>query len=175
MVIWPPPPQLSTWFMNDPFGCLYEDSLIGYMRFDGEKNLATLPSSSSAFLASRAHRGSKATLNFISVLFWPLLVHRLLAIAALVIMTLLPWISDRGTWITLTIFAIQTLIVTGSSNSMPCQSTKLVVYKVTFSTFWDRKKFPKQYPEFRPPAQWSKLIGKIYVVQYHARNLNLNS
>ena len=144
---------------------------LGYMRFDGKKNLATLPSSSSAFLASRAHRGSKATLNFISVLFWPLLVHSLLAIAALVIMTLLPWISDRGTWITLTIFAIQTLIVTGSSNSMPCQSTKLVVYKVTFSTFWDRKKFPKQYPEFRPPAQWSKLIGKIFV-QYHARNLN---
>ena len=47
-----------------------------------------------------------------------------------------------------------------SSSDIPCQSTKLVVYKVTFSTFWDREKFPKQYPEFRPPAQWSKLVGK---------------
>ena len=43
---------------------------------------------------------------------------------------------------------------------MPCQSSKLVVYKVTFETFWDREKFPKQYPEWRPPAQWSKLVGK---------------
>ena len=46
------------------------------------------------------------------------------------------------------------------ANHMQCQSTKLVVYQVTFTTFWDREKFPKQYPEWRPPAQWSKLIGK---------------
>ena len=50
--------------------------------------------------------------------------------------------------------------VRGDANNMKCQSTKLVVYKVTFATFWDQDKFPKQYPEWRPPAQWSKLIGK---------------
>ena len=41
-----------------------------------------------------------------------------------------------------------------------CQSNRLVVYKVIFTTYWDRKRFPKQYPEWRPPAQWSKLVGK---------------
>ena len=50
--------------------------------------------------------------------------------------------------------------VRSDASSMKCQSTKLVVYQVTFKTFWDREKFPKQYPEWRPPAQWSKLIGK---------------
>lgn len=48
----------------------------------------------------------------------------------------------------------------GDANNLKCQSTKLVVYKVTFSTFWDRETFPKQYPEWRPPPQWSKLVGK---------------
>ena len=50
--------------------------------------------------------------------------------------------------------------VKSDASSMKCQSTKLVVYQVTFKTFWDRETFPKQYPEWRPPAQWSKLIGK---------------
>ena len=54
-------------------------------------------------------------------------------------------------------------LVRGDANDMQCQSTKLVVYKVTFATFWDRDKFPKQYPEWRPAAQWSKLIGKINI------------
>lgn len=53
------------------------------------------------------------------------------------------------------------VLVQADAHSMQCQSTKLVVYKVTFSTFWNREKFPKQYPEFRPPAQWTKLVGKI--------------
>ena len=49
--------------------------------------------------------------------------------------------------------------------SIPCKSTKLVAYKVTFQTFWDQDKFPKMYPEWRPPAQWSKLVGK-EIVRY---------
>ena len=44
-----------------------------------------------------------------------------------------------------------------------CESNRLVVYKVIFTTYWDRKRFPKQYPEWRPPAQWSKLVGKWYL------------
>jgi hypothetical protein len=46
-----------------------------------------------------------------------------------------------------------------------CQSNRLVVYKVIFSTFWDRKQFPKQYPEWRPPAQWSKLVGESTILK----------
>jgi hypothetical protein len=43
-----------------------------------------------------------------------------------------------------------------------CSSEKLVVYRVIFNTFWDRETFPRQYPEWRPPAHWSKLVGKKY-------------
>ena len=60
----------------------------------------------------------------------------------------------------------QVLLVLGDANDMPCESSKLVVYKVTFDTFWDREIFPKQYPEWRPPAQWSKLVGKIVFLHY---------
>ncbi|KAK6635940.1 hypothetical protein RUM44_001195 [Polyplax serrata] len=40
-----------------------------------------------------------------------------------------------------------------------CQPDKLTVYKVILHTFWTRDKFPKHYPDWRPPAQWSKLVG----------------
>ena len=52
------------------------------------------------------------------------------------------------------------ILVAGIRTDDACQSNRLVVYKVIFNTYWDRKKFPKQYPEWRPPAQWSKLVGK---------------
>lgn len=42
----------------------------------------------------------------------------------------------------------------------PCQPDKLTVYKVVLQTFWTRDQFPKHYPDWRPSAQWSKLIGK---------------
>ena len=62
--------------------------------------------------------------------------------------------------------------VRSDASSMKCQSTKLVVYQVTFKTFWDREKFPKQYPEWRPPAQWSKLIGKTNNIWIFAPKMN---
>ena len=46
------------------------------------------------------------------------------------------------------------------STGTKCDADKLAVYRVVFNTFWDRETFPKQYPEWRPPAQWSKLIGR---------------
>ncbi|XP_023717479.1 spondin-2 [Cryptotermes secundus] len=42
----------------------------------------------------------------------------------------------------------------------PCQPDKLTVYKVVLQTFWTRDQFPKHYPDWRPPAQWSKLVGR---------------
>lgn len=42
----------------------------------------------------------------------------------------------------------------------PCQPDKLTVYKVVLHTFWSREKFPKHYPDWRPPAQWSKVFGE---------------
>ncbi|KAK3919682.1 Spondin-2 [Frankliniella fusca] len=40
-----------------------------------------------------------------------------------------------------------------------CQPDKLTVYKMVMHTFWSRDRFPKHYPDWRPPAQWSKVIG----------------
>lgn len=45
----------------------------------------------------------------------------------------------------------------------PCKPDKLTVYKVVLHTFWSRDKFPKHYPDWRPPAQWSKLVGE-YII-----------
>ncbi|KAH1012367.1 hypothetical protein HUJ05_011538 [Dendroctonus ponderosae] len=41
-----------------------------------------------------------------------------------------------------------------------CQPDKLTVYKVVLHTFWSRETFPKHYPDWRPPASWSKVFGR---------------
>lgn len=51
-------------------------------------------------------------------------------------------------------------VVTAPAPASNCLPDKLTVYKVVFHTFWSRDRFPKHYPDWRPPAQWSKLIGK---------------
>src|SRR5258705_387725 len=45
-------------------------------------------------------------------------------------------------------------------NSISCQADRLTVYRVIVHTYWSRERFPKHYPEWRPPAHWSKLVGK---------------
>jgi len=40
-----------------------------------------------------------------------------------------------------------------------CPPERLVVYKMELQTFWDEQTFPKQYPQWRPSAQWSKTVG----------------
>ncbi|XP_066996065.1 spondin-2 [Anabrus simplex] len=41
-----------------------------------------------------------------------------------------------------------------------CLSDRLAVYHLEVHTHWTRELFPKQFPEWRPPAQWSKLVGR---------------
>lgn len=41
-----------------------------------------------------------------------------------------------------------------------CTASETAQYKLTFSGKWNQAAFPKQYPMYRPPAQWSNLIGK---------------
>lgn len=43
-----------------------------------------------------------------------------------------------------------------------CNPDKMTVYRMVLHTYWTREKFPKHYPDWRPPAQWSKVYGKIY-------------
>lgn len=48
------------------------------------------------------------------------------------------------------------------STAVFCRSNTLAVYSLKLYTFWNQKDFPKQYPLYRPPAQWSKLFGKLF-------------
>ncbi|XP_029805582.1 spondin-2 [Suricata suricatta] len=58
------------------------------------------------------------------------------------------------------------LATLGSSASQPlgaesiCTARPLAKYSLTFTGKWSQTAFPKQYPLFRPPAQWSSLLGK---------------
>merc|ERR1712106_378554 len=40
-----------------------------------------------------------------------------------------------------------------------CSAESLAVYKLVLETHWSEEMFPKQYPLWRPPAQWSKTVG----------------
>ncbi|KAJ9593766.1 hypothetical protein L9F63_027590, partial [Diploptera punctata] len=53
-----------------------------------------------------------------------------------------------------------------------CEADKLTVYKVILQTFWTRDQFPKHYPDWRPPAQWSKLIGRQWAHSYLSNRFN---
>jgi hypothetical protein len=35
----------------------------------------------------------------------------------------------------------------------------LAVYRLSLVTNWSEAAFPRQYPQWRPPAQWSKTLG----------------
>ena len=41
-----------------------------------------------------------------------------------------------------------------------CSARGPASYILVFTGLWSPQTFPKQYPMFRPPAQWSKLIGE---------------
>ncbi|CAH1726796.1 spondin-2 isoform X1 [Aphis gossypii] len=41
-----------------------------------------------------------------------------------------------------------------------CSPDKLARYRVVVRTFWTRDRFPKHFPEWRPQAQWSKVVGR---------------
>ncbi|KAJ3587689.1 hypothetical protein NHX12_011286 [Muraenolepis orangiensis] len=48
-----------------------------------------------------------------------------------------------------------------------CTAAQSAQYSLTFTGKWTQAAFPKQYPIFRPPAQWSPLIGVSHSVDYH--------
>uniref|UniRef100_G3UBU0 Spondin 2 n=1 Tax=Loxodonta africana TaxID=9785 RepID=G3UBU0_LOXAF len=49
-----------------------------------------------------------------------------------------------------------------------CTARHLARYSITFMGKWSQTAFPKQYPLFRPPAQWSSLLGKEHREGYRA-------
>lgn len=42
------------------------------------------------------------------------------------------------------------------------RQNKLAMYKVTLKTYWSRARFPRHYPEWRPQAQFGKLVGEYF-------------
>lgn len=59
------------------------------------------------------------------------------------------------------------VLVVSQCHSMPvptdvpmCTASETAQYRLTFTGKWTQAAFPKQYPVYRPPAQWSNLIGK---------------
>lgn len=43
-----------------------------------------------------------------------------------------------------------------------CDVDDVAVYKVTLRMMWSEERFPKDYPQFWPKAQWSQAFGKFY-------------
>eukprot|EP00092_Neocalanus_flemingeri_P025712 GFUD01027876.1.p1 GENE.GFUD01027876.1~~GFUD01027876.1.p1 ORF type:complete len:470 (+),score=125.50 GFUD01027876.1:94-1503(+) len=56
----------------------------------------------------------------------------------------------------LIIFLLSTTVLLTNSSCLPGM---LVVYRLSLRTEWNEKTFPKQFPQWRPSAQWSKTIG----------------
>ncbi|XP_013775027.1 spondin-2-like [Limulus polyphemus] len=50
--------------------------------------------------------------------------------------------------------------------SQYCSEDRLTVYRVSLVTEWSEEKFPKQYPQWRPHAQWSKTLGRSHNDSY---------
>lgn len=63
-------------------------------------------------------------------------------------------------------FALMVTLLSGIA-TMPvsvvdshCTAPSTAKYRLTFTGKWSQTSFPKQYPVYRPPAQWSPLIGE---------------
>uniref|UniRef100_UPI00358E1EEB spondin-2-like n=1 Tax=Myxine glutinosa TaxID=7769 RepID=UPI00358E1EEB len=54
---------------------------------------------------------------------------------------------------------------TSGSNSSRC-GKETVRYSVTFHATWNQLSFPKQYPRYRPPAQWSPFFGCVHSANF---------
>ncbi|GCC35743.1 spondin-2-like isoform X1 [Chiloscyllium punctatum] len=49
-----------------------------------------------------------------------------------------------------------------TGNVIHCQTQKPACYTLHFLAEWNSFSFPKQYPMYRPPAQWSMLFGCVH-------------
>ncbi|NXR09209.1 SPON2 protein, partial [Semnornis frantzii] len=60
----------------------------------------------------------------------------------------------------------------GCASSLPvgddslCSAEELAKYSITFTGKWSQAAFPKQYPLYRPPAQWSAMLGVTHSSDY---------
>lgn len=79
-------------------------------------------------------------------------------------------------FVTFIFLAVTLLVVVAVNAAAISNSTKnndtskdcegLASYRLVVETFWSKETFNKQYPIFRPSAQWSKLIGRSHNERY---------
>ncbi|KZC11111.1 hypothetical protein WN55_02472 [Dufourea novaeangliae] len=90
----------------------------------------------------------------------------------------------RGTWLQwstllLTLLGTRLVFVVAQCGSFAQdrlekedKQDKLALYKVTLRTYWSRARFPRHYPEWKPPAQFGKLIGNSGTLDQATLHLN---
>jgi len=65
----------------------------------------------------------------------------------------------RRMWSVSLLLVVVLVVVVRKVSSNSCSSDRLVVYQLRLDTGWGEETFPKQYPQWRPPAQWSRTVG----------------
>uniref|UniRef100_A0A8C1VP02 Spondin 2a, extracellular matrix protein n=1 Tax=Cyprinus carpio TaxID=7962 RepID=A0A8C1VP02_CYPCA len=63
-------------------------------------------------------------------------------------------------------FALSCAAPVNLTNGAECSARGPASYILVFTGHWSPQTFPKQYPLFRPPAQWSKLMAVTHNEQY---------
>ncbi|XP_073676948.1 spondin-2a [Garra rufa] len=63
-------------------------------------------------------------------------------------------------------FALSCAAPVNLTNGTECSARGPASYILVFTGHWSPQTFPKQYPLFRPPAQWSKLMAVTHNEQY---------
>ena len=63
------------------------------------------------------------------------------------------------TTLTLTLLGLALPMPMPNPAESGCTASATTKYRLTFTGKWSQMAFPKQYPLYRPPAQWSPLIG----------------
>merc|ERR1711892_520153 len=64
-----------------------------------------------------------------------------------------------GTIVMMLEMLLMLLLPVMTAGEPTCSADSLAVYKLVLETHWSEEMFPKQYPQWRPPAQWSKTVG----------------
>ncbi|CAN2388410.1 induction of bacterial agglutination [Pristimantis euphronides] len=73
------------------------------------------------------------------------------------------------------------LSIIGYSSCLPlsedptCTAEEIAKYRIVFTGKWSQTAFPKQYPLYRPPAQWSSLLGVSHSSDYHMWKKNVHA
>lgn len=70
------------------------------------------------------------------------------------------------------VIIVSLFIVTDAASRTRCNADGLATYRLEFHAEWSRRSFPKMYPLYRPPAQWSKLVGRSHDDKYSLWSLD---